>query len=204
MALRALGRSSVMTATPLGETFPLTNSSAEPAMTANDRRGPDLPSLARRKEPRTLGFLPAEDLDPGAVKSQRRGGGEGRRCGSRVRSRMLRWRQQPPESIPSGRRAAGQIRHFDESPRTIGADPRRSTRTTIEIQQDFISRIIYQFRCLFHQNYCSQKKKKNGETPSALFLARRPKPLSAVGPNKKGYKYNLCTKSADVTYYKLE
>lgn len=38
MALRALGRSRVMTATPLGWTAPLTKSSAEPAM-AENRRG---------------------------------------------------------------------------------------------------------------------------------------------------------------------
>lgn len=35
MALRAFGRSSVMTATPLGKTFPLTNSSSFEAMVAS-------------------------------------------------------------------------------------------------------------------------------------------------------------------------
>jgi hypothetical protein len=38
MALRALGRSRVMTATPLGKTRPLTNSSAAAAAMAANRR----------------------------------------------------------------------------------------------------------------------------------------------------------------------
>uniref|UniRef100_A0A0A9GD66 Uncharacterized protein n=1 Tax=Arundo donax TaxID=35708 RepID=A0A0A9GD66_ARUDO len=38
MALRALGRSSVMTATPLGKTRPFTNSSAAAAAMATKRR----------------------------------------------------------------------------------------------------------------------------------------------------------------------
>lgn len=90
MALRALGRSRVITATPLGETLPLTKSSELPAMAEKVRGESGAPRRPKRME---LGFRARDwDLEQGIEERGHEGFG-------RMRSREIR------DSMILGRRA---------------------------------------------------------------------------------------------------